>query len=81
MEIGVRLDGAGVETAAAFGDGGIERIQRGEVRVDHRLVDQRPKMLGRLQLRSVGRQEHQADPLGDGQTFGAMPAGIVEHQE
>src|SRR3712207_9121728 len=74
-------DGAGVETAAAFGDGGMERVQRGEMRVDHRLVDKGPEMLGRLQFRRVRRQEHQADPVGDGNAFEAVPAGIVEHQD
>src|SRR3712207_8726466 len=74
-------DGAGVETAAAFGDGGMERVQRGEMRVDHRLVDQRPEMLGRLQFRRIRRQEDEADPVGDGDTLEAVPAGVVEHQD
>src|SRR3712207_6915124 len=38
--------------------------------------DQGPETLGRLQLRAVGRQEHQADPLGDGQALRSVPAGV-----
>ena len=53
MEVGVRPDGRGVEATASRGDGGVERVQAGEVLVDHRLVDQRPEVLGRLQLRGV----------------------------
>ena len=48
--------------------------------VDHRLVDQRPKMLGRLQLRSVGRRNTRRSPRGR-PNVRAMPAGIVEHQD
>ena len=54
MEVGVWPDGGGVEPSAAFGDGGMERVQRGEMRVGDRLVDQRPETLGGLQLRSIG---------------------------
>src|SRR3712207_7631662 len=43
--------------------------------------DQGPETLGRLQLRAVGRQEHQADPLGDGQALRSVPAGVVQHQD
>ena len=81
MEIGVWPGGGGVEPAAARGDGGLKRLQCGEMRVDHRLVDQRPEMFSRLQLRTVGRQEHQADPVGDGEILRPVPAGIVEHQD
>ena len=61
MEVGVWPEGGGVEAAAPRGDGGIERVQGGEVLVDDRLIDQRPEMFGRLQLRAVGRQEDEAD--------------------
>src|SRR3712207_6769585 len=40
-----------------------------------------PEMLGRLLLRAVGRQEDEADPLGDGQAFRSVPAGVVEPQD
>ena len=81
MEVGVRLEDGGLEPSAAFGDDGLELGERGEVPVDDRLVDQGPEMLGRLQLRAVGRQEHQADPLGDGQALRSVPAGVVQHED
>src|SRR3712207_6417997 len=80
MEIGVWPDGGRVEPSAAFGDTGMERVQRGEMRVGDRLVDQGPEMLGRLQFRGIGWQEHQADPVWHGEALGAMPAGVVEHE-
>src|SRR4051794_8554796 len=30
---------------------------------------------------AIGWQEDQADPIGDGQAFGSMPAGVVEHED
>jgi hypothetical protein len=51
----VRLDGIGTQATAAPGDDGVDRIQRGEVPVGDRLVDQRPEAFGRLQFRAVGR--------------------------
>src|SRR5918997_3127337 len=71
----------GLEPSAASGDGGLEVGERGEVPVDDGLVDQGPEVLGRLRLRTVGRQEDEADPLGDGQVFGAVPTGVVEHED
>ena len=41
----------------------------------------RPEMLGRLQLRAIGRQEDEADPVRDGQAPWSVPAGIVEHED
>ncbi len=81
MEVGVRPNSGRVEPSAALGDDGLEVGEGGEVPIDDRLVDQGPEMLGRLQLRTVGRQEDEADPLGDDQTFGAMPARVVEHED
>ena len=43
MEVGVRPDGGGVETAAALGDGGVELGEAGEAPVGDRLVHQRPE--------------------------------------
>ena len=77
----MRPDGGGVEAAAALGDGGVELGERGEMPIDDRLIHQRPEALGGLQLGAVGRQEHQADPLGDGQALGPVPAGVVEHED
>jgi hypothetical protein len=77
----VWLEGGGLEPAAAPGDDGLEVGEGCEVPVDDGLVDQGPETFGRLQLRAVGRQEHQADPLGDGEALWAVPAGVVEHQD
>src|SRR3712207_7838511 len=38
-------------------------------------------MLGGLEFRTVGRQEHQADPVGDDQILGSVPAGVVQHED
>src|SRR3712207_8978678 len=42
-------------------DGGVELGEAGEVPVGDRLVHQRPKALGGLQLGAVGRQEHRSE--------------------
>ena len=60
---------------------GLEFGKGGEVPVGDGLVDQGPQTLGRLQLRAAGRQEHQADPLGDGQALRSVPAGVVQHED
>jgi hypothetical protein len=81
MEVGVRLEGSRIELATAFGEDGAEVVQRGDMPIGDRLIHQRPEMLGRLEFGRVGRQEDEADPLGDGQVLGAMPAGVVEHED
>jgi hypothetical protein len=64
MEVGVRLDGLRIEAAAALGDDGLEVGEGSEVPIGDGLVDQGPEMLGRLQLRAVGRQEDEL-PVSD----------------
>ena len=81
MEVGVRLEGGGIELATAFGDDDAEFVERGEVPIDDRLIHQRPEMLGGLEFGGVGRQEDEADPLGHDQTLGSMPASVVEHED
>src|SRR5215218_2962931 len=49
--------------------------------VDDRLVHRRPEVLGGLELARIGRQEDQADPVGDGQVLGSMPARIVGRED
>jgi hypothetical protein len=49
--------------------------------VDDWLIDQWPEMFSGLEFGRRGRQEDEADPVGDGQTLGAMPAGVVEHED
>ena len=48
--------------------------------IDDWLIHQGPEMLRGLEFGRVGRQEDEADPLGDDQALGSMPAGIVEHE-
>src|SRR3954468_20059082 len=81
MEVGVRSEDGSIELATARGDGGAEVVERGEMPIGDRLIHQRPEMLGRLEFGRVGWQEDEADPLGDGQVLGAMPAGVVEHED
>jgi hypothetical protein len=81
MEVGMRLEGGGIELATALGDDGVEFVQRSEVPIDDRLVQQGPEMFGGLEFGRIGRQEDQADPVGDDQAFGAMPARVVEHED
>ena len=81
MEVGVRLDHGGVEPTAALGDHGVEVIEGGEVPVGDRFVHQGPEALGGLELGTVWGQEHQRDPVGHGQALGAVPAGVVEHED
>jgi hypothetical protein len=69
VEPGLTSDEVAVafEVDAAFGDKGIEVLERVEVPVGERLVDVGPKGLGGLQLRRVGRQVDETDALGDGE--------------
>ena len=43
-------------------------------------LDEGPRMLGRLQLGTVGRLEHEPDAVGHDEVLGSMPGGIVELQ-
>ena len=81
MEVGVRLEGGGVELATALGDDGGEFVERGDVPIDDGLIHQGPEMLGRLEFGRIGWQEDEADPVGDGQVFGPVPTGVVEHED
>src|SRR5215469_9287232 len=47
---------------------------------DQGVVGQRPQVLGRLQLRGVGRQEEQMDVLGHAQVHAGMPARLIEDE-
>jgi len=81
MEVGVRLESGGIELTAAFGDEGAEFVEGCDMPVDDRLIDERPEPLGRLEFGRVGRQKDEANPIGDDQVFGTMPARIVEHED
>lgn len=81
MEVGVWLEGCGIELLTARGDDGAEFVERGNMPIDDGLVDQGPEMLSRLKLGRIGRQEDEADPVRDGQALGSVPARIVEHKD
>ena len=58
----------------------VEVLDGLEVAVDQRLVDERPQMLGGLQLWAMGRLEHELYAVRHDKVLGAMPARIVELQ-
>ena len=59
----------------------LQAIQVREAAIGQRLVGQGPQMLRWLQLRRVGRQDEEVDPLGYGYGCSRMPPGSIEHQE
>ena len=69
MEIGVlRVDFFVVrQIAASVGDDGIEIVDGVEVGVGERFIDERPQVLGGLELRAVGRLVDEPDAVGDGE--------------
>lgn len=69
-----------VKGAASLCEGGVQVIDCLEVFVDERLVDQRPQVLGGLQLGTIGRLVDQADTVWNGQVFRPVPAGIIEDE-
>ncbi len=81
MEVGVRSEDGGIGLATARSDRGAEFVERGEVLIGDRLIHQGPEMLSRLEFGRIEREQDEADPVGDGQTFGSMPAGVVEHED
>ena len=80
MEIGVLRDDFFVvrQIAASVGDDGIEIVDGVEVGVGKRFIDERPQVLGGLELRAVGRLVDEPDAVGDGEVLQTVPAGIIE---
>ena len=66
------------EGNAAVADRLIKALDGRKALIGERLVDEHPKVLGRLQFRAMGRLEDEADTIGDGQVLRTMPACIVE---
>lgn len=83
MEIGGLGDGALVleKHTASLCDSGIQIVDCVEVFVDERLINQRPKVLGGLEFRAVGRLIDQAQAVGNGQVFRPVPASVVEGED
>jgi len=71
----------GVEGHTLAGDGFVEIGEAVEVPVDDRLVEVDPQRLSGLELRGIGRQVDETDPLRNGETRRAVPAGVVEHEQ
>lgn len=80
MEFGGFGDGVLVivQRAASLRDGSVEIADAVEMFVDERLIDERPQVLGRLELGAVGRLIDESDAVGHWEVFRAVPAGIVE---
>jgi hypothetical protein len=55
----------------------VESLQVSEVAVDEGGVGQRPQVVGRLELRRLGRQAQQVEVLKHAQRCRDMPAGLV----
>ena len=70
----------GAQGLAAGAEGGFEAVEIGDGLVGDRLVDQRPEPFGGLQLRGVGRQEDEFDPLRQDEVGARVPASLIEHE-
>jgi hypothetical protein len=69
-----------LQPAAALGLNFFQLIEGGEDPIGQWLVGKRPEPLSGLYLWAIGRQEHQVDPLGQGESSTAVPASTIEHQ-
>ena len=56
-------------------------VQRGKVEPRQRVFEVAPDPLNRVQLRTIGRQEHQAHVFRQGQPLGGMRPTVVQQQE
>jgi hypothetical protein len=66
------------ESEAALSDREIDPLDGVEAAVGEGFVDERPEMLGRLELGTVGGLEYETNAVGHGEVLGFVPAGIVE---
>ena len=62
-----------MEEAAALGQECIHVADGFKVLVDHRFVDERPEVFGGLQLRCVGRQVNEPQPVRYGEAWFGVP--------
>lgn len=69
-----------MQSAASLGDGGVDIVDGIEVSVGEGFVDERPKMLGRLQFRGARGLIDEPDAVRNREVFRRVPAGIVELQ-
>jgi hypothetical protein len=75
------LDDLGIESVAALGDDGVQILQCFEILIGEGFIEQRPQMLGGLELGTIGRQIDQEDAIRDREPGRTVPASIVEHEE
>ena len=61
-----------------LGDCGVEAVDVIEATIGERFVDERPEMLGRLQLGAMRRLEYKADAVGNFEVLGPVPASVVQ---
>jgi hypothetical protein len=67
-----------LENTTALHDGALKIGERGEVPVREWLVENRPKVLGRLKLGRMAGQVDKPEPIRHDQLRLARPAGVVE---
>ena len=80
MEAGLGLDDLRVrlQPAAAFSLNLFQLIERGEDPIGQWLVGKRPEPLCGLHLWRIRWQEHQVDPLRQGEASTAVPPGAIQ---
>ena len=69
------------EGDALGGDFLVEVCDGRDVLVNDRLVNERPKRFGGLQLGTIRRQINEANTIGDFEIGWPMPSRIVEHEQ
>jgi hypothetical protein len=69
------------EDDAWLGDFCVEFLDACDVLVDDRLVDERPKGFGGLQLGTMGRQMNKANTIRNFQIGRAVPSCIIEREQ
>ena len=69
------------EADAALSEAGLEGVDVGESLIGSNLTQQRPKVLNRVQLGWVGRQESEPEMIRHGELGRAVPGSAVENKE
>src|SRR5215469_17801635 len=69
-----------LQPAAALGLDLFQFIQRSEDPIGQWLIGKRPEPFSGLYLGRIRRQEHQVDPLRQGESSTAVPSGTIQDQ-
>lgn len=82
MESGRRLDALRLrdDSAASYFQAVVQGRHIGEGPVDERLIEQRPQMFGRPQLRRLRGRVDRVPPFADGERGAGMPERPVEYR-